>query len=150
MQTAGRQPVRWNRSHGSFLSQLARFGQVITHRVNVWFWNAALNRLNTLNRLTRCRTLLSFYFLRHLRPSKSCLRWRLHVTSHLGAYVFIAKAHQAITPRRPAAQSCRCAGVYITHQGIQNYFRSVDSTSVSAHRPPFLTDSLAEGPLDER
>jgi hypothetical protein len=109
------------------LLQLARFGQVITNRVNVWFWNAALNRLSTLNRLTRFRTLLRFYFLGHLKPSKSCLRWRLQVTSHLGAYVLIAKAHQAITPRRPAAQSCRCARVYITHQRIRNHFRSVIS-----------------------
>ena len=127
VQTAGRQPVRWNQSHGPFLSQLARFGQVITHRVNVWFWNAALNRLNTLNCLTRCRTLLRFYFLRHLRPSK-CLRWHPHTTYDLGAYVLIAKAHQAITLLRPAAQSCRRAGVYITQRRIQNHFRSEDST----------------------
>jgi hypothetical protein len=102
------------------LVQLARFGQVITNRVNVWLWNAALNRLSTLSRLRRFRTLLRFYFLCHFRPSKSCLGWRLHATFHLGAYVLIAIAHQAITPRRPAAQSCRCARVYITHQQFWN------------------------------
>ena|ERR1700722_3159654 len=69
-------------AYACVLLRLARFGQVITDRVNVWFWNAALNRLSTLTRLTRCRTLLRFYFLRHLRPSKSCLRWHLHATSN--------------------------------------------------------------------
>ena len=94
------------------LLKLARFGQVIANRVNVWFWNAALSGLNLLRRF---RALLRFYFLRHFRPSKSCLRWRLHATS------------RAITPRQPAAQSCRCARVYITHQRIQNHFRSAGS-----------------------
>ena len=135
----GRGPAVCTHAYACVLLKLARFGQVITDRVNVWFWNAALTTLNRLTRLRRFRALLRFHFLRHFRPSQSCLRWRLDATSRLGAYVFIAKAHQAITPRRPAAQSCRCARVYITHQPIQNYFRSAHSTSVSAHNPPFVT-----------
>ena len=121
----GWHPAVCTRAYACVLLQLARFGQVITNRVNVWFWNAALNRLT---RLRRFRSLLRFYFLRHLRPSKSCLRCDLHAAFHLGAYLLIASAHQAITPRRPAAQFRRSARVYNTRQRIQNYFRSADST----------------------
>src|SRR5580704_2924374 len=65
----GWRPTVCTHAYACVLRQLARFGQVITNCVNVWFWNAALNPLNRLNRLTRFRTLLRFYFLRHLRSS---------------------------------------------------------------------------------
>jgi hypothetical protein len=55
-----------NHAYACVLLQLARFGQVITNCVNVWFWNAALNRLL---RFRRFGTLLRFYFLCHLRSS---------------------------------------------------------------------------------
>lgn len=47
------------RHHSNAILQLTCFGQVITNRVDVWFWNTTFN---TLNRPARLRTFFGFTF----------------------------------------------------------------------------------------